>query len=212
RMVIIHKQIYEDIVRIGRERKDAGFLDIGYCFISLPPSIDTRKVAADGFPAQNIIASDLKKRQSSFFPSHYVAAHFVQGDAFDPDILSVLPSARGPTREPLPDLSVLMSLNPLHAHCSVINTPAFFHLFDEEKQLHLARALAGLLSPQPGSIICGMQMGKKEKGVSSQITYGTQYDFFVHSTKRCGMEWSLRRARCRSWLIGRKSFHGASRG
>lgn len=27
----MHKPIYEDIVKIGHERKDASFLDIGYC-------------------------------------------------------------------------------------------------------------------------------------------------------------------------------------
>jgi len=116
-------------------------------------------------------------------------AHFIPGDALDPDMLSVVSPARGPTREPLPDLSALTSLNPLHGHCSVINASAFFHLFDEEKQLHLARALAGLLSPQPGSIICGLQVSKKEKGVSTQIVHGTQYDLFAHSAESWEEMW-----------------------
>jgi len=114
-------------------------------------------------------------------------AHFIPGDAFDPDLLSVVPIARGPTREPLPDLSVLTSLNPLHGHCSVINASALFHFFDEEKQLHLARALAGLLSPQPGSIICGIQAAKEEKGVSTQIICGTQ--LFAQSAKSWEEVW-----------------------
>lgn len=116
-------------------------------------------------------------------------AHFVPGDALDPEMLSVVPPTRGPKQEPLPDLSTLTSLNPLHGHCSVINAAAFFHLFDEEKQLHLARALAGLLSPEPGSIICGVQCGKKEKSTFTQLIDGTQYDLFAHSEKSWEEMW-----------------------
>jgi len=104
-------------------------------------------------------------------------------------MLSVVPPARGPRQEPLPDLSTLTSLNPLHGHCSVINAGAFFHLFDEEKQLHLARALAGLLSTEPGSIICGVQGGKKEKGTFTQLIDGAQYDLFAHSAKSWEEMW-----------------------
>lgn len=40
-----------------------------------------------------------------------------------------------------------------------------FHLFDESAQLQLARSLAGLLSPEPGSFIFGWQCGLEEQGV-----------------------------------------------
>jgi len=80
-MGITTHPIYEDIVRIGRERKGAIFLDIGCCRGCLSPryhlsaltssivATDAKIVAADGFPAHNIIASDLKKGQSSLLPS-----------------------------------------------------------------------------------------------------------------------------------------------
>jgi hypothetical protein len=45
----------------------------------------------------------------------------------------------------------------------VIYTGAFFHLFSEEQQLELARRIASLLSPEPGSMIFGWQAGLKEK-------------------------------------------------
>jgi hypothetical protein len=61
------------------------------------------------------------------------------------------------------DLRSLTSLNPLHGRVFAIHATAFFHLFDEEKQLHLARALAGLLSPEPGSMILGVHVGAPEK-------------------------------------------------
>ncbi|KAF9240254.1 hypothetical protein BU15DRAFT_74170 [Melanogaster broomeanus] len=104
RMVITRNMIYEDILKIGRERKDAIFLDIGCCF-----SVDSRKVAADGFPACNIVASDLK--QEFLELSHVLfntsqdtyPGHFVAGDIFDPVVLSVEPSSRGVPPSPRPD-------------------------------------------------------------------------------------------------------------
>lgn len=110
------------------------------------------------------------------------------GDALDPSILSIVPPAQG-AKQTLPDLSNLTSLNPLHGHCSVINASAFFHLFSEEQQLHLARALAGLLSPEPGSIICGVQVGATEKGIVTLLVNGRDYDHFSHSPRSWTAMW-----------------------
>ena len=54
-----------------------------------------------------------------------------------------------------PTLSNLTSLNPLAGRVSAIYVSAVFHLFPAEGQSRLARALAGLLSPLPGSMISG---------------------------------------------------------
>ena len=62
-----------------------------------------------------------------------------------------------------PDLRSLTSLTPLHGRVFAIHATAIFHLFGEEKQLQLARALAGLLSPEPGSMIFGAHIGVPEK-------------------------------------------------
>ena len=72
-------------------------------------------------------------------------------------------STGDPPSDSAPDLRSLTSLNPLHGRVFAIHVTAFFHLFDEEKQLHLARALAGLLSPEPGSMILGLHIGAPEK-------------------------------------------------
>jgi hypothetical protein len=45
-----------------------------------------------------------------------------------------------------------------------MNASRLFHLFDEPTQLALARVLAGLLSPLPGSVIFGEQAGKEQEG------------------------------------------------
>jgi len=55
-------------------------------------------------------------------------------------------------------------LTPLSGHLSAIHASSFFHLFDEPQQFELARALAGLLSPEPGSLIFGEHGAKPVKG------------------------------------------------
>lgn len=92
------------------------------------------------------------------------AATFVAGDAFDPNFLkSHVPFYDAPQTGP-PDLTSLTSLTPLQGHLSIIHASLFFHLFDEEKQLQVAKSLAGLLSPLPGSIILGIHLGSERKG------------------------------------------------
>jgi hypothetical protein len=83
----------------------------------------------------------------------------------------------------------LKSLNPLHGCISAINAISFFHLFNEKKQLHLAKALAGLLSAQPGSVICGYQVGTLEKGMEDTSITGSKHQLFVHSPKTWTSLW-----------------------
>jgi hypothetical protein len=98
---------------------------------------------------------------------------FVPGDVFDPNHLEIAPpmaSSAQPPSGPAPDLRSLTSLNPLHGRMFAIHASSFFHLFNEEKQLDLARALAGLLSPEPGSMIFGVHIGAAEKGFQPSLS------------------------------------------
>jgi len=47
---------YQSALKIGRERENAIFLDIGCCFGN-----DTRKIIADGFPIGGALASDIHR-------------------------------------------------------------------------------------------------------------------------------------------------------
>ena len=113
---------------------------------------------------------------------------FVPGDVFDPNHLEIAPpmasstqtSTEDPPSGPAPDLRSLTSLNPLHGRVFAIHASSFFHLFDEEKQLNLARALAGLLSPEPGSMIFGVHIGSPEKGFQPSIS-GRDHHLWCHS-------------------------------
>ncbi|KAI0932684.1 hypothetical protein AcW2_001238 [Taiwanofungus camphoratus] len=54
RLKISRLPAYSHLLKLGKERAGAIFLDIGCCFGN-----DARKAVADGYPVQNVVASDL---------------------------------------------------------------------------------------------------------------------------------------------------------
>ncbi|KAI0066450.1 hypothetical protein BV25DRAFT_1380752 [Artomyces pyxidatus] len=190
RLKIARLSPYPDLLKLGKERKGAIFLDIGCCFGN-----DLRKAIADGYPAQNVVASDLHKEfwdighklfrdTPGTFPVSFIA-----GDAFSASHLDVVQpfTLAAPPSTPVPALSTLTSLNPLRGHVSAVHASSFFHLFSEDGQAHLARAMAGLLTPQPGSIIFGQHVGMPEKGTTApQMTWK---GMFCHSPESWRALW-----------------------
>ena len=82
---------------------------------------------------------------------------FIVGNVHDPSFLSpseVVTQESAPSALPLRDIKV-DSLNSLRGRVSAILADLFFHLFNKEEQETLARSLASLLSPAPGSMIFG---------------------------------------------------------
>jgi hypothetical protein len=67
----------------------------------------------------------------------------------------------------------------------VIHAASFFHLFNEEKQFELAKRLAALLDPRPGSIIFGSHTGVPVKGQPSDIFP----KMFCHSSESWTKMW-----------------------
>jgi hypothetical protein len=162
-----------------------------------------RKVVLDGWPVENAIALDLESskvipRSRSLFldlkhPAtalwHYghelfkstpesFPAGFVGGDVFDPNIIQPREPFYEPPATPRPqNLQLLKSLIPLQGHVSAIHTSSFFHLFDRETQAELAKRLASLLSPEPGSVIFGGHRGLPAvAGVASIMGYAMWCD------------------------------------
>ncbi|KAG6899164.1 hypothetical protein C0993_012724 [Termitomyces sp. T159_Od127] len=109
-------------------------------------------------------------------------AVFIQGDAFDSTIISPREPFYAPEEPRLPDLPLksLTSLAPLQGRLNVVYASSFFHLFDEAKQLQLARQLATLLSTAPGSMIFGSHRGEQEKGLST-VPHSSRRSMFCHS-------------------------------
>ena len=93
---------------------------------------------------------------------------FVPGDAFDDAFLAPAPIAPQPPTEPLPDFATLTTFTPLQGRISAIHAGYLFHLFDEERQLELAKRVASLLSPEPGSFILGAHGGRPQKGARTE--------------------------------------------
>ena len=106
---------------------------------------------------------------------------FLAGDALDSVFLSVTHPFYTRPYEPAPALSSLKNLTPLQGHVSAISVCSVFHVFDEAGQLQLARAVAGLLSPEPGSVVVGVHSGRPEKGTFVTRAGGRDVSTFYHS-------------------------------
>ncbi|OAX39568.1 hypothetical protein K503DRAFT_769418 [Rhizopogon vinicolor AM-OR11-026] len=181
--------VYEHILKLGRERPGAVLLDIGCCF-----GVDSRKAASNGFPMENIISSDIHHEFLQLghelfktTPASY-RGHLLPGDVFDPAFIRIAEPSDNVSAAQAIDLSSLKSLNPLHGCISAIYAAKLFHCFTEDKQLHLARALAGLLSAEPGSVICGDQVGALQKGTHS-FGRGAKHQVFCHSPQTWSSLW-----------------------
>ncbi|KAI0066442.1 hypothetical protein BV25DRAFT_1988214 [Artomyces pyxidatus] len=166
KLMLSRLRSYPQLLKLGREREGAILLDVGCCF-----GVDVRKAIVDGYPMQNVVATDLHEgfwdvgHELFRTTSESFSVPFISGDAFNPAHLAVLPpfTLAAPPTSARPDLASLTSLNPLRGHVSAIYASALFHLFQEDQQEQLARAFAGLLSPEPGSMLLGQHAGSPEK-------------------------------------------------
>lgn len=92
-----------------------------------------------------------------------------------------LPTAHAP-----PELKSLTSLTPLQGQVSAIFAGAFFDVFDEAKQIQVARLLASLLSPLPGSVIFGSNSAMLVSG-TRMMSLGIEV--FCHSPEAWTEVW-----------------------
>lgn len=100
---------------------------------------------------------------------------------FDPDFLSLHEPFTKEPQSLVPDIKSLESLNGLQGHVSAIHSASLFHLFSEDKQLQLARTLAGLVSPRPGSVIFGCHIAQPMKGFLEERLSSGSLRMFCHS-------------------------------
>ncbi len=173
---------------------------------------DLRKVVTDGWDAKKVVATDINPGPTRplplplplclltmvLFPGFWAMGHklfhtdansfpatFVPGNALTDEHLQIFPilPAGSAADTPRPDLSSLSSLNPMRGHVSAIYLGNVFHLFNEQEQVRLARGLAGLLSPEPGSVITGWHTGAPQKGEKTMIRgqKDSAITLFLHS-------------------------------
>ncbi|KAF9059547.1 hypothetical protein BDP27DRAFT_1273795 [Rhodocollybia butyracea] len=186
---------YKRLLELGSTRPNALLLDLGCCFGN-----DVRKAIDDGFPPQNVVASDLRAEYWKFghdlfksTPSTFPVI-FIPGDVLDPSFISIQAPLQTTSATSIPlqsilqsELGTLKSLDPLRGHLSAIHTSAFFHLFNREEQLLIAKKLASLLSPLPGSIIFGSHLGFSEP--HEEVENGTGISLFGHSLESWKKMW-----------------------
>ncbi|KZW00939.1 hypothetical protein EXIGLDRAFT_603603 [Exidia glandulosa HHB12029] len=150
---------YDEVMDMGRNNPTALLLDLACCVGN-----DARKAAADGWPAERIVASDLH-------PEFWDVGHrlfrstpqscpiqFIPGDLFSDAFLS---SSAPPS--PPPE-GRLVNPKSLHGAFSAIHVAAFFHLFPLDKQREAASRIITLLAREPGSIIFGSNIGSDIAG------------------------------------------------
>ncbi|KAJ7472156.1 hypothetical protein FB451DRAFT_1090349 [Mycena latifolia] len=181
---------YQEVLALGREREGAILLDLGCCL-----GTDIRQAASDGFPIQNLIASDIHpefwtlghelfRSTSETFP-----VPFLVGDALDSKFIEptkpipILSEVVGS----VPSLASLTNLTPLRGHVAAIHISFVFHLFSDQLQLQLAHAIAGLLSPVHGSVIFGCHVGLPQKGFKEWSP--TDPPVFCHSPESWHVMW-----------------------
>jgi len=182
---------YKQAFSLLNERNRPILIDIGCCL-----GTDVRKAVFDGWPIQDIIASDIQKGFWEYghqlfksTPETFPVA-FIPGDVFDPAFIS----QRGPFLSTadvkgavMPPLNTLTSLIPLQGKISAIHMSSFFHLFPEDLQLQLAKIVSSLLSPEKGSIIFGQHVGMPVKGFKDE--FKAQVKMFCHSPESWTQMW-----------------------
>ncbi|KAL0578954.1 hypothetical protein V5O48_003046 [Marasmius crinis-equi] len=179
---------YRSAVKLCAEREDGLFLDYGCCF-----GVDLRMAVTDGLPVQKAIGVDIHpefwdlghelfKSNQETFP-----ATFLGGDALDLSFVSGREPCTEVLNTPLPDLKSLKSLTPLQGRISAIHVANVFHLFGQEKQLELARALSSLLSAKPGSVMFGSHAGQE---VAGEYTNHRGETNFAHSPESWMEMWA----------------------
>jgi len=159
---------------------------------------DIRKAVLDGWPANNIVASDLRKgfwdighELFNSTPETFPVV-FVEGNVFDDNLLSIN-SVNSESPSPLSNITTLSALV---KRVSAIHASALFHLFPEDQQLSLARRLAALLIYQPGSIIFGQHNSLPVKGPREDMSVrvpnepGKTTPMFCHSPESWEKLWT----------------------
>ncbi|KAK0470264.1 uncharacterized protein EV420DRAFT_1499437 [Desarmillaria tabescens] len=185
KLKISRQPCYQQLLNLGKDRKGAVYADIGCCFGN-----DPRKAVVDGYPVEQVIASDLHpefwelghrlfKSTAETFPARFIPADIFQLKGLTKD--SDAPSSS------IPELSQVQSLAELRGNISAIHTSSFFHLFDEEGQFEIAKIMAALLSSEPGSMIFGSHSGLQEKGFRPNI--GRRSSMFCHSPESWRSLW-----------------------
>lgn len=155
-------------------------LDLGCCFAQ-----DLRKLISDGAPGENLYGIELRQ---GFVDLGYQV--FRDKETFNGRFLVV---------NVLDDVAPEGILKEVEGKVNIVYGANIFHLFDYTNQLLLARRVAAMLKPVPGSIIVGRQRGNinagefehrtDEKGTMFQHNEDSLIRMWEEVGKSTGTEW-----------------------
>jgi len=161
---------YPKVLEAGKKGNTV-FIDIGCCM-----GTDVRKLVYDGYPAPNVLGSDL--RQTYINDGHELyqdkdtcKIRFFTADAFDISARPTYASNSVP-------LSKVTALGELQNRVTHMYTALLFHLFDEASQYKLAIRVGSLLKRQSGAMIFGRHQGQEKAGLIADTYFN---DRFIHS-------------------------------
>ncbi|KAJ5791574.1 uncharacterized protein N7518_008585, partial [Penicillium psychrosexuale] len=128
--------LYPEI--LDRLKSGQKLLDVG-CAVGQ----ELRQLVFDGVASENLYASDLRQDfydigYELFNDRDHLKAQFIVADIFD-------------------DNSDLVKQ--LTHKIDIVNAASFFHLFNWDQQILVAKRLVGLLRDKPGSLLIGRQIG-----------------------------------------------------
>ncbi|KAE9408309.1 hypothetical protein BT96DRAFT_696297 [Gymnopus androsaceus JB14] len=211
--IIRSKAGYKKLLELCSTRQNALFLDLGCCFgndirkavedgFPAEKTIASDLYAGAFFPFLCVLfiismqISGNSDTSYSILPRPPFRFTFISGDIFDSSFISIQPPLKTLTlsyddnTEPI-SYSRLFKPNPSRwtssSHLSVIHTSAVFHLYDRDAQLLIAKKIASLLSPLPGSIIFGSHTGSKVP--REVINQSTQMKAYRHSPESWKKMW-----------------------
>jgi hypothetical protein len=129
-----------------------------------------------GAPSNNLYGSDLKGEfmdigYDLFLDKSTLQATFTAADVFNPE-----------------------DLKDLDGTVDIIHTAAFFHLFNWEEQVQVAKRLIKLLKPEPGVLVIGRHQGTEVAGPTEpkismdRPRYEHNEDSFARLWKEVGEE------------------------
>lgn len=126
---------------------------------------DARKLVYDGYPASNVLASDIRQSYIDEGYELYQDSKTCQIRFFPSDVFDIfdIPS-KNPSNT---QLSKVSDLNELHDRVTHIHAGLLFHLFDEAAQYTMAFKIARLLKRNTRCIIFGRQQGADKENLNT---------------------------------------------
>jgi len=156
---IVQRKEYPEVVQ--RLKDGEKILDLGCCF-----GQEIRQLVSDGVPSENCYGSDLRPEfielgYELFKDREKLKATFLPADIFDDE----------------------SPLTQIYSQMSIVYTGSFFHLFDRNEQIDVAKRVVQLLKPEPGSMVIGRQVGNINPREYSRSGYAGEKGRFRHDPK-----------------------------